>query len=478
MLPVWMVLKVRQFDNRVFVVDVYGHVQMCVGWLKGYPLLFESGYGLHDRLHNYYLNPLLAPLVWENGAYGLFAVNVALLGAALVVVQRLVRQAGAGRAPVLLLVSFGLVGPVSLWLFFDLTFGWHVEPMYVPLAVLWVAALLRQARWPLVVVSIAWLLAKENAIVVLACLLLLAQALHGLAEAPQRSFVRVLLTGRAARTVAWALAVFGLGLFFLSYKNHFQGGRLGEAVRHVVQTYDPWVLGKFLAKAGGFALLLPLTLVLPMMGLLQYPLRLRWRIGGLLGLFYLPVFGCCLAEGLLYYPTAHQAAAVVPRASLLWSYAVAAVLLAGAYFPRWRLSRPGWRSVLVLFVGLASQEVVLESLAKNGQRFVQRFVWPYLHPLPPDDASTTYLRQLGKRLPVWSSAVCPDDDFALFHRQFAWSFTNRQPVRPDALIFDRKTRAYFTQQRVQGYVCLRCDSVWVFVRPALASVMKPAETNH
>jgi len=52
---IWFFVKVVQFQtNAEDLLDGFIALQLSRGWLEGRPLLFDTFYGFHAQLHNYY----------------------------------------------------------------------------------------------------------------------------------------------------------------------------------------------------------------------------------------------------------------------------------------------------------------------------------------------------------------------------------------------------------------------------------------
>jgi hypothetical protein len=119
---------------------------MSRAFTQGRPLLFENAFGNDAALHNWYSIPLFYPLTAWLGARGLFLGFFALCLLALVAVDRL-RRGDPERASAYGAVAVTVfLGPIAFWLADDLPYGFNLELVFLPLAVLFAAGLVRRSR--------------------------------------------------------------------------------------------------------------------------------------------------------------------------------------------------------------------------------------------------------------------------------------------------------------------------------------------
>src|SRR5262249_7256609 len=166
----------------------------------------------------------LGPLTNAWGAYGLFAVHALLLLAAFRAADRLLAPDLARRAAFALAYLFG---PIAFWIWDDPTYGWHIELLYLPLAVLFVAAANRGSRVLWVWAAALVLLREDGAVVV--CSLELVSTWGRLAAFP---WSRRALCPTVRIALVW-LAVFGAGFAWLRFTQPELEGRFGRAAHFV-----------------------------------------------------------------------------------------------------------------------------------------------------------------------------------------------------------------------------------------------------
>jgi hypothetical protein len=273
---IFYLAKVGLFRGLHYTFDLFSVLQISRGWLRGHPLLYENGYGKHGQIHNYYTILAFGPLVQLLGAYGLFLGHMLLLlSAAIVLIRAAPRGAPAAAADVGSAFAM-LLGPVSFWLFDDMTYGWHIEFLYLPLGILFAVARERRSRWALLW-GTAIVLDKENGAVVLFALLALESLRPLLAGEPG-------IPRRLARVTIFCVGLFALGLLFLRWKNypvpHTWGeNRFRSAFANLRFLREAPHRAAALAQLRGiFVLLLPPALFAAALALRS---RLAWRQVGL-----------------------------------------------------------------------------------------------------------------------------------------------------------------------------------------------------
>lgn len=412
----WFAVKVLYLVHSEYTSDLFTLYQLSTGWLEGKPLLYENCFGFHDRLHNYYLSPLLGFLTLPLGVSGLFVFQALLLLAATATlfVVALVEQRFARWRWWL---GFGLVfwfGPISFYVWDDPITGWHMELLYPALAVLYAIAL-RARRWPWAVVSgMLLLLCKEDA-AVLACCVGLASVL--LAPTTEPVGLRPVLR-RSARFVTLWGSLFLLGLVWLQYKNDFAGGHLAEALG-AVRGADPRDLLRYLGVALGWLVLLAapaLTLLLALI-----PARTTLK----LGLISLPIVVVNVISGLWYYPELYYGPGWAPRVATLWGYWLSCLVLA-ALHDRPEDARPqhGRARWLPRFgLALLLQFVALWTVSEPYSPVTRCYVRPLALLFGSgDDRQLAFMNRIGEQLPRGYPLAPPGEYFGAFRRQeiFWW----------------------------------------------------------
>lgn len=423
LIPVlWLGYKWILFRDGVYAVDVHAHTQLCISWLDGRPFLTDTVYGNHFLLHNYFLNPLLAPFVYGAGSLGLFGLHTVLCLVALF----LWRQDLAGRGGrTWLAVSALLVGPLGYWVFCDLTQGWHVELLYLPLAACWASAWHRRSSASLFAATLAIALVKENAPVLLCALFLFAS----FPDKDRSSLIRNLAT----RSNGWILLAFTLlfaaGLIWLSALNGWGHSRLGLAIQAVRR--HPEALGSYLIRSltGNLAILagglVPfLLLAISTTRKKQYLL--------LVTLLALPLILSNIVEGLAYYPYSRNAFGFPPRTAFLWGFLAPAHFLAAArygYDLKFRFPFPA-----TTVVQLAALAVIAEPR-----------IWPVLTGLYPrytlSKEQESALEAASRSLPSHSEVICDLRVLPFFHQHYVSALTDTLQTdrQPDLWVYSEKS---------------------------------------
>ncbi len=234
----WLFAKTALLRHLDYIGDLFSFLQMSRSFAQGRPLLFENAFGNGAALHNWYLVPLFFPLTSWLGARGLFVGLLVLWGLAVAAVDQLRRerlQSGSGYAAIAVAL---LLGPVAFWLVDDLPYGFNVELVFCPLAVLFAASLARGSRaawlWGALIVPtredgpvLAW------AIQALAVFLRAPRSPGGNARGRWLALARV--------TALW-LAVFAAEIAWLLHETPAgRPSRVGaslDALRHLFSTPD------------------------------------------------------------------------------------------------------------------------------------------------------------------------------------------------------------------------------------------------
>src|SRR5438105_3934045 len=79
----YFIVKCLHFQRCDYTSDIISHFQLSHDWLIGKPLMYENQYGDHGKIHNYFIDILMAPFTYLFSVYGLFIVLFGLLIAAL-----------------------------------------------------------------------------------------------------------------------------------------------------------------------------------------------------------------------------------------------------------------------------------------------------------------------------------------------------------------------------------------------------------
>jgi hypothetical protein len=401
LLALWLAVKVRLFLGLEYTSDLFAWIQLPRNGLQGRPFFYASG-PPSAVVHGYYLSPLLGPLTNAWGAYGLFAVHAVLLLAAFRAADRLLAPDLGRRAAVALAYLFG---PIAFWIWDDPTYGWHIELLYLPLAVLFVAARVRgsKSRWAWAAALV--LLREDGAVVV--CGLELVRGWGRLA-APPWSRRGLVATLRIA--IAW-LAVFAIGFAWLRFTQPELEGRFGRAVQFMAVSL-PGARGA-LASSALFALLLFASGLV-----LATPRRAAFAALGAVPLLVV----AAVASG--YYGSAQGIAlhgpTWPPRFVMLWSVLAAALLApagAAASVPDPPRSR---RTVgVAIAVSLVAQLALLWVVRDYSPLHRVAVALPGSRDLLSarlSPAERSFLGCLRARLPRDTTVAAHGSLFAYFHR--------------------------------------------------------------
>jgi hypothetical protein len=398
----WLAVKVRLFLGLEYTSDLFAWIQLPRNWLQGRPFFYASG-PPSAVVHGYYLSPLLGPLTNAWGAYGLFAVHAALLLAAFRAADRLIAPDFGRRVAFALAYLFG---PIAFWIWDDPTYGWHIELLYLPLAVLFVAALCRgsRARWAW---AAALVLLREDG-AVLACSLELVRT-WGRQDAPPWSRRGLGATLRIA--LVW-LAVFAAGFAWLRFTQPELEGRFGRAV-HFMAASLPGARSA-LALSAVWALLLFLSGLV-----LATPRRAALALLGAVPLLVVAV----VASG--YYGSAQGIAlhgpTWPPRFVMLWSVLGAALLVPAGETEKGPpgLARSRRGVAIAIAASLIAQLALLSAV--RGYSPLQRFATALpgsgdLLSARLSAAERSFLGCLRERLPRDTTVAAHGSLFAYFHR--------------------------------------------------------------
>lgn len=417
----WLGYKWVLFRDGVYAVDVHAHAQLCISWLDGRPLLTDTVYGNHFLLHNYFLNPLLAPFVYGAGSLGLFGLHAALCLVALFLWKKDLTGKGG---PVWPAVSALLAGPIGYWVFCDLTQGWHVELLYLPLAACWASARHRQSSTGLFFATLAIALVKENAPILLCALFLFAS----FEEEDRRPLIRNLATRSNAFIVLAFGLLFAAGLVWLAALNGWGHSRLGMAIQAVRKHPDELASYLIRSLAGNMAILA--GGLLPFLALSVSPSRKKQYLV-LATILAFPLIASNIVEGLAYYPYSRNAFGFPPRTAFLWGFLAPAHFLAAArygYALRFRFP-----VILTAVVQLSVLVVIAEPR-----------IWPVLTGFYPryllSKEQETALEAASRSLPPHSEVICDPRILPFFHQHYVSALTDtlRAGRQPDLWVFSGK----------------------------------------
>ncbi len=398
--------------------DAHIALQLSKGWLEGRPLLYDTYYGHHDSLHNYFFVLLLGPVTWLTGIYGLFLTYLLLTGFLFYRLGQTIITWRSKHAVWISLVLMGL-GPIAYLVFVDV-FGWHPEQYYVPLMGL-SAFFLAKKKWiPASVFLLLTATVKESAPILLGGLLLFASITDSVLEKPAASARSILLSKRTLLTVLGSVVVFFAGMALLSFKNAGPS-RLMTALR-VLMSVQPIELINYLIKFVLSLILFFVILVLPFIPILKK------RYGGNLLIFflafYLLVLGAAFfVEGLLYFPDFDGGLPYPTRAgSVLAFFFSSFIYLIIRIAPSDKpvsLSYSLWSTILQVTL---SAFLVFHSWSfMDTRKDLGKLLYYVLSPSredPYNDPDRRLLKKIAAALPRGAEVVAPEKYLSIFQKSY------------------------------------------------------------
>lgn len=118
----FFILKCLHIQRCDYTSDLFTHFQLSHDWLIGKPLFYENCFGFHNKLHNYFIDPLLSPFTWLFGIYGLFVALFSLMiGSFFMVLKLLDRHSATFETRLLFFIFY--TSPLSWFLFLRVSCG-------------------------------------------------------------------------------------------------------------------------------------------------------------------------------------------------------------------------------------------------------------------------------------------------------------------------------------------------------------------
>ena len=154
--------KLDCYLSLTYTSDLFQFAQLSTTWLDG-RFLMDNCYGNHLSSHTYFFVPLLALLVVPFGVPGLLLALALALGAGFVAIVRILRLFAVPLAvaiPVALMVS---AMPLSVHVYQDVIYGFHVD-LLLPAMALWLGYFLLRRNWPgAILMALVLVSVKEEA---------------------------------------------------------------------------------------------------------------------------------------------------------------------------------------------------------------------------------------------------------------------------------------------------------------------------
>jgi len=153
--------KMRAFLGLATTSDLYSFVQMSTSWLHG-QWLHDNCYGNALAFHTYLLAPLLGIVAYPFGAPGLLFVAALAAALSVIALVEILRLLGAPFRAALAFATLAVIMPLSVHVYQDALYGFHVE-LLEPVLVLWLTYFLLRRRWTgSLVTAVTLLLIKED----------------------------------------------------------------------------------------------------------------------------------------------------------------------------------------------------------------------------------------------------------------------------------------------------------------------------
>lgn len=153
--------KLMYYRNLSYTGDLFLGTQLATSWLQG-DFLVDHCFGRHLSIHTYLLFPLLAVFALPLGPAGLLVAMSVGYGASFVAGVRILRLFQVPACAAFLGAAALSLMPLSLHVYQDVVFGFHLETL-IPSLGLWLAYFLLRRSWPgAMALTVALLSLKEE----------------------------------------------------------------------------------------------------------------------------------------------------------------------------------------------------------------------------------------------------------------------------------------------------------------------------
>ena len=428
---IWFFVKVVQFQtNEEDLLDGFIALQLSRGWLEGRPLLFDTFYGFHAHLHNYYFILPVGFVTKFAGVYGLFIVYLSLLflffwqwshG-----FRHFPKSNWSYNWVALLFFAFG---PMAYFIYLDFV-GWHPEQYLIPLSALLSLSIARRQYFAAAIWFSLALSVKESAIVLLCSLLLFISVTDSVLKKPGQPWYSYYLTKRNGIIALGSLFIFCVGVWWLSYLNGSNQSRLGQALAHV---HEHVSLKRLFMYSFSYVIVALITCVIAM-----FPFFHWIKISTGRGAILLALLGCYsllflvfLTESLLYIPSFPHGISYPARVGGLWG-----LMMSCYVFLSYRIAESGKdeppRHREWIFAGVILQAIfgpILVSNAKSTESAHEAFyhkinylMTSRLGLFPYRETLSRTLHDLSKKLPEGSEVVVPADYLTYFQNVYPYNW--------------------------------------------------------
>jgi len=474
----WFYLKVYQFQylNENFVDGLIA-LQLSRGWLEGRPILFDTYYGSHWLHHNYYFILLTGFVTKFTGLYGLFLIYLGLLGTFFIKFYRSIRSR-YWLNDWFILILFG-VGPIAYHVYLD-NYGWHPEQYFLPLLGLFSLSLARRKWLEVLIWGLLTLCIKETSIVLLCGVTLFGAVLGELIKAPSEKWSAYLFNRTNYLIIGISLAIFVLGMWWLSHLNGPHPSRLGNAMILIQRkaTFSMTLVYTVLvAFFSSVTLAAACLLFTPWWRSIPQP----WVVIGVFLGFCTVLLAVFFVEGLLYFPEPNMSIRYPARVGSLWAYMMScyvfmSIRLTEANY-RPHPNQREWLLWAGLFQFFITPMAVSNASSIHGQMFSIKKNFLFMHDnrlgtKPYAQGPAKELYQLAQKLPKGCEIVCPAEYVGVFQNVYAneWSYDLRILTRPYLYIYEKKdlkTNKKYIFPKKEGYTTvpnpqflILADSVW------------------
>ena len=456
---VWLYFKLQNFDLCLYSTDLFSHLQLSRGWLMGRPFMYENAYAQHDKIHSFYLDPLLGIFTYYWGAYGLFAGHLCIILAGALLISFLykgIADKQQKRLLAMLLLVF-YMGPISFLVWDNPGYAFHPEVLYMPLSVFLCFGLFNKRKWAIAISALLLGLCKEDGIVLLACLMLgwvLMQQDNWLPQNRKKLIIKL------GVILGASILVFVAGLWLLAYKNGYHGSRAGEVLDKInKQPKDIAVHFYRVLLDDYFTQMMPVALFLL--------LFIRPRLIIIYLVLLIPILIVQLYSASFYIPARQFGLLWPPRLGMLWGYTLAFLLMAtlsgntSPFLARIKYSYPAMIVLAVVFV-------LYQRAGNEDYRINYDRCWLDRSSLD-DYKGMQAVRKLTRHLPDTIDVQSHNRFFCLFpYNNVVWDDIPENRWKKPELILSRwDSAAVAGQEYTKPYRRMKVGNFTIFVKPGV-----------
>ena len=317
-LAIFFLLKIIAFEFGLYRTDIIQFLQISRDWFFGKPFYYDNMHQSNLKLHGVYLAPLVGVLTIPFGAYGLIG--------ALLIVWILCLWASLKFIPhnskSIFLLIFIFAGPLLYYIIDDAVFGFHLELVFAPLAILYTISLVKKQLYLSFVIGLVLFLIRQDGIV-LACLLHL-QVLAFLwadGQIPASRFLIKFTKIGLFYFLSFVLVLFSIHFFSSDpVENH----RVSQSIARIAELLEEGAKGLFIYLF--YLLFRAIFFISPFFLLFFYFCNKKQIIITTIGLLIL--FIIHFISGARYIPNIEFSITWAPRYASIYGFLVSALLLA------------------------------------------------------------------------------------------------------------------------------------------------------